>query len=73
LIFVIETKRIVLNIDNIQKYILFFFLKKVMSSKYDDKTTSQKDVATKFQDDESKKEVRTDEQLVLAMYTQTFR
>ena len=31
------------------------------------------DVATKFQDDESKKEVRTDEQLVLAMYTQTFR
>ena len=44
-----------------------------MSSKYDDKTTSQKDVATKFQDDESKKEVRTDEQLVLAMYTQTFR
>ena len=44
-----------------------------MSTKYDD-TTSQIDVSTKFQDDdESKKEVRTDEQLVLAMYTHTFR
>jgi len=44
-----------------------------MSSKYEDEMTMKSsDVSTKCQE-ESKKEVRTDEQLVLAMYTHTFR